>query len=124
MSSKTSLAALIVSMFLFGTAMSASASSQTPGSSATSTQGAVPEIRVAVTNGPPIVGEQNGSLTGFAIDLWNAIATQLMVKTSYQILPDANALQEAMRSKSADLTPEMFITSTRDEAYDFSYPKK
>ena len=85
-------------------------------------QGEVPEILVAVTSGPPIVVEQNGSLTGFAIDLWNAIAAQLKVKTSYQILPDANALQEAMRSKSADLTPEMFITSGRDEVFDFSYP--
>ena len=60
---------------------------------------------------PPVVMEQNGSLTGFVIDLWNAIATRLKVKTNYQILPDVRALEEAMRSKSADLTPAIVITS-------------
>ena len=69
-----------------------------------------------------MVVEQNGSLTGFSIDLWNAIATRLKVKTSYQIMPDVNALEEAMRSKSADLSPAIAITSARDDVFDFSYP--
>ena len=73
---------------LIGTAVSASGSSQTPSSSEASAQGEIPEIRVAVTIAPPFVMEQNGSLTGFSIDLWNAIAKQLKVKTSYQIKPD------------------------------------
>ena len=53
---------------------------------------------------PPSVMEQNGTLTGFSVDLWNAIAARLKVKTSYQIVPDVSQLEEAMRSKSADLT--------------------
>ena len=57
-------------------------------SSAASAQSEIPEIRVAVTIAPPFVMEQNGSLTGFSIDLWNAIAKRLKVKTSYQIKPD------------------------------------
>ncbi len=85
-------------------------------------QGEVPELRVAVFIAPPMVMEQNGSLTGFSIDLWNAIATRLKVKTSYQIMPDVRAVEEAMRSKSADLTPALAITSARDEVFDFSYP--
>ncbi|MGA8305547.1 MAG: transporter substrate-binding domain-containing protein [Candidatus Acidiferrales bacterium] len=85
-------------------------------------QGEIPELRVAVYVAPPMVMEQNGSLTGFVIDLWNAIAAQMKVKTSYQIMPDVRALEEAMRSKSADLTPAIVITSARDEAFDFSYP--
>ena len=85
-------------------------------------QGEVPELRVAVFIAPPMVMEQNGSLTGFGIDLWNAIATRLKVKTNYQIMPDANAVEEAMRSKSADLIPAIVITSERDEVFDFSYP--
>jgi ABC-type amino acid transport substrate-binding protein len=36
---------------------------------------------------PPFVVEQSGSLTGFSIDLWNAIATRLKLKASYQIVP-------------------------------------
>ena len=103
-------------------AMLAPASSQTASSAAASAQGEVKELRVAVLLAPPMVMEQNGSLTGFSIDLWNAIATRLKVKTSYQIMPDVRALEEALRSKGADLTPAMFITSTRDADFDFSYP--
>ena len=88
----------------------------------TSAKGEAPEVRVAVVVLPPLVMEQNGSLTGFSIELWNAIAKRLKVETSYQIMPDGNALEEAMRSKSADLTPMVSITSARDAAFDFSYP--
>jgi len=67
--------------------------------------------------------EQNGSLTGFNIELWNAIAARLKLKTSYLVMPDASHLEEAMRSKSAELTvAPVFITSARDEVFDFSYP--
>jgi polar amino acid transport system substrate-binding protein len=80
------------------------------------------EVRVAVVVLPPMVMEQDGSLTGFSIDLWNAIAKRLRLKTTYQVLPDGNALEEAMRSKIADLTPAVFVTSARDAAFDFSSP--
>ena len=99
-----------------GTAMSAH------GSSAASAQGEISEIRVAVVIAPPIVMEQNGSLTGFSIDLWNAIAKQLKVKTSYQIKPDYGAVEEALRSNNADLTVAATLTSARDEVFDFSLP--
>ena len=43
--------------------------------------------------------------------------------TSYQIMPTPVALEEAMRSKSADITvAPVFITSARNEDFDFSYP--
>src|SRR5271166_3565848 len=61
-------------------------SSQPASTSAASAQGEVPQVRVAVVIVPPAVMEQNGSLTGFSIDLWNAIATRLKVKTNYQIM--------------------------------------
>lgn len=85
-------------------------------------QAEIPEIRVAVVIIPPMVLEQNGSLTGFSIDLCNAIAAQLKLKTSYQILPDGRSLEEALRSKGADLSPAVTITSARDANFDFSYP--
>jgi polar amino acid transport system substrate-binding protein len=88
----------------------------------TSAKAEAPVVRVAVVVLPPLVMEQKGSLTGFSIDLWNAIAKRLKVETSYQILPDGAALEGAMRSKSADLTPTIFITSARDADFDFSYP--
>lgn len=67
--------------------------------------------------------EQNGSLTGFSIEPWDAIVARLKLKTSYQIMPYGSALEDAMRSKSAALTVALVpITSARDEAFDFSYP--
>jgi polar amino acid transport system substrate-binding protein len=95
---------------------------QTAGSSAASAQVETPELRVAAYVTPPGVIEQNGTLTGFSVDLWNAIAARLKVKTSYQIVPDVSHLEEALRSKNADLTLALFITSARDELFDFSIP--
>lgn len=97
-------------------------SSQAPSSLAASAQGATPEIRVAVVIAPPIVMEQNGSLTGFSIDLWNAMAKQLKVKTIYQIKPDYSAVEKALRSNDTDLTVAATLTSARDEVFDFSLP--
>lgn len=99
------------------------AHSQTAGSSAASAQGEKVELRVAAVVVPPFVMEQNGALTGFNIELWNAIAARLNLRTSYQILPDGGALEEAMRSNRADLTvAPVVITSARDAAFDFSIP--
>src|SRR5579863_8536214 len=82
-----------------------------------------PELRAAVILAPPFVMQQNGSLTGFNIDLWDAIAVRLRRKTRYQVEPNPAALEEAMQSKQADLvvTP-VVITSARDEEFDFSLP--
>ena len=66
--------------------------------------------------------EQNGTLTGFSVDLWNAIAARLKVTSSFQIAPDVSHLEEALRSKSADLIVGIFITSKRDQEFDFSIP--
>ncbi len=107
---------------MIGAAIAATASPQTPSFSAATVPGETPEIRVAVFLAPPSVMEENGSLTGFSIDLWNAITAQLKLKTSYQVQPDVGALEEAMHSKKADLGLGVFITSARDAAFDFSIP--
>ena len=80
-----------------------------------------PEVRVGVVILHPMVILQNGSLTGFSIDLWNAIAERLKVKTIYKIFPNGNAVEDAIRSNDVDLTPAAFITSARDAVFDFSY---
>lgn len=103
-------------------AIAAPAYAQTASSSAASAQAESPELRVAAMIVPPAVIEQNGTLTGFSVDLWNAIAARLKRKTSYQVMPDVSHLEEAIRSKNADLTIGVFITSARDEVFDFSVP--
>ena len=112
----------ILAVALFVATIAASVHAQPAGPPAASAQGETPELRVAAFVAPPSVMEQNGTLTGFSVDLWNAIAARLKVKTSYQIVPDVGALEEAMRSKNADLTLGLFITSARDEGFDFSIP--
>jgi polar amino acid transport system substrate-binding protein len=81
------------------------------------------ELRVAVAVVSPFVMKKNGTLDGFSIELWNAIAARLRVKTTYIVMPDGASLAEAMRSKKADLiaTP-VVITSARDLEFDFSLP--
>ena len=111
----------MLAIAMVGAVVSAPAYSQTAGSSI-STPADSSEVRVAVFLAPPSVMEENGSLTGFSIDLWNAIAAQLKLKTSYQVEADVGALEEAMRSKRADLSLGVFITSARDAVFDFSIP--
>jgi len=67
-------------------AIAASAYPQTAGSPAASAPGQSPELCVATMVFPPFVMEQNGSLTGFSIELWNAIAARLKLKTRYRIM--------------------------------------
>jgi polar amino acid transport system substrate-binding protein len=81
------------------------------------------ELNVAVGVVPPFVVEQNGALTGFSIDLWNAIAARVNVKTNYETLPDAASLLAAMLSKRVEvLAAPVIITAARDEQIDFSLP--
>jgi len=113
---------LMLAAIIIGAAIAVPAYAQPASTASVSTTGETPELRVAAFIVPPFVMEQNGALTGFSIDLWNAIAARLKRKTIYQIVPDVSALEDAMRSKTADLTLAMYITSARDEVFDFSYP--
>ena len=82
-----------------------------------------PELRVAVAVVPPFVMQQNEALSGFSIELWNAVAARLKTKANYLVMPDATSLIEVMRSKKADIVASpVVITSARDEEFDFSLP--
>lgn len=61
------------------------------------------ELKVAIMVVPPFVMRQDGSYTGFGIDLWNAVAIQMKVKTDYRLMSDVTSLVEALRSKSVDI---------------------
>jgi polar amino acid transport system substrate-binding protein len=66
---------------------------------------------------------QDSSYTGFGIDLWNAVATQMKVKTDYRFMSDVTSLVEALRSKSVDIVGSpVTITAARDAEFDFSLP--
>ena len=80
------------------------------------------EIRAVAGVIPPAVMEEGGRLTGFSVDLWNAVAAKLNVKTSYQIAPDVAAIFDALRTGKADIAiAGHYYTAERDREFDFSY---
>jgi polar amino acid transport system substrate-binding protein len=94
-------------------AMTAAAMAQSPPS----------ELRVVTRVLPPVVVDQNGTMTGFSIDLWNKIAEHLQLKVRYQVAPDVRALLDDVRDGKADVgVAAISITSAREAAFDFSHP--
>lgn len=80
-------------------------------------------LRVATRTVPPLVENVNGQLTGFSIDLWNALAEQLGTKTEFVSFPDVGGLLDAVHDGKADLgIAAISITADRDKMFDFSQP--
>jgi polar amino acid transport system substrate-binding protein len=81
------------------------------------------DIAVATRILPPLVVEQKGRLSGFSIELWDAIAARLKLKTSYQPAPNVGALLEEVRSGRAEIgVAAISITSAREIEFEFSQP--
>jgi polar amino acid transport system substrate-binding protein len=86
-------------------------------------QAAREEVRVGTRVLPPMVVQQGDVLTGFSIDLWNAIADKLDLKTSYQTAPDVRALLELVRSGKVEVgISAISITAAREAEFEFSQP--
>ncbi len=80
-------------------------------------------VRVATRIVPPMVVDDQGLLTGFSIELWNAIAEKLKLATEYKVAPDVGVLLDDVRSGRADLgIAAISITAERDREFDFSQP--
>lgn len=81
------------------------------------------QLRVVTRVLPPMVVDQRGTLSGFSIELWNAIAERLKVKVNYHVAADVRALLEDVRSGKADVgVAAISITSAREAEFDFSQP--
>ncbi|MGO9066187.1 MAG: transporter substrate-binding domain-containing protein [Myxococcaceae bacterium] len=81
-----------------------------------------PEIRAVAAIVPPLVMEEQGHLTGFSIELWEAVAAKLGVRTSYQLVPDAAALLDALSTGQSDIAVVgLYYTTERDRDFDFTY---
>ncbi|WP_457108242.1 transporter substrate-binding domain-containing protein [Methylobacterium sp. P5_C11] len=77
--------------------------------------------RVATHPVPPLVMDEEGRLRGFSIDLWNAIARELGVRTAYVRVDDLPALFAAISDRRADLAiAAVSITAERERLFDFS----
>jgi ABC-type amino acid transport substrate-binding protein len=73
----------VLGVATIGIALAVPAYGQPTGAPAASTTGQMPDLHVAVIIVPPFVMAQNGELTGFSVELWNALAERLKVKTRY-----------------------------------------
>jgi polar amino acid transport system substrate-binding protein len=80
-------------------------------------------LRVATRVVPPLVVEQNGTLNGFSIELWNAIAVRTKLRTRFLVRSDVRALLDTVQNGEADLgISAISITSEREKHFDFSQP--
>ena len=80
-------------------------------------------VTVAVRVLPPFVVQQNGRLSGFSVDLWNAIAAKRHWTTHFDVVPDVDAQLAAVSAKKDDVAVgAVSITADRDLRYDFSQP--
>ncbi|MBV1701488.1 MAG: transporter substrate-binding domain-containing protein [Hyphomicrobiales bacterium] len=80
-------------------------------------------LRVATRVLPPFVMEKDGQLTGFSIELWNAIAQQLAVGSQFVVkdaLPDL--IGEVQSGDAQAGISAVSITSSREKLVDFSHP--
>jgi polar amino acid transport system substrate-binding protein len=81
------------------------------------------EIFVGTRILPPFVVKEGDALTGFSIDLWNAIVIELGVKTRYVAYDTLPKLLEAVRTgRNVAGIAAISITSQRGEALEFSQP--
>jgi len=80
-------------------------------------------LRVAIRQVKPFVFEEGGNLTGFSIDLWQEINSQLETRTEYTTISTVSDLLAATRNGGADLAiSAISITEERERDWDFSQP--
>jgi polar amino acid transport system substrate-binding protein len=80
-------------------------------------------VRVATRLIPPFVFEEKGTLTGFSVDLWHAIADPLKLKSEFVVAPTVKDLLAAIREGKADAgIAAISITAERSREFDFSQP--
>ncbi|HNC52756.1 MAG TPA: transporter substrate-binding domain-containing protein [Accumulibacter sp.] len=82
-----------------------------------------PALRVATSPIAPFVLKQDGQLSGFSIDLWEALAKELAVDFSWIEFTNANELLAAVERGDADVAiAAITMTPERDKIVDFSHP--
>ena len=80
-------------------------------------------LRVAVRQVPPFVIKKDDALTGFSIDLWEALAETTGARTQLNEVATLPDLLAAVQDNRADLAiAAISITSQREQQFDFSQP--
>ena len=80
-------------------------------------------LTVATRTLPPFVIKRNGALTGFSVDLWNALARQTGAQAEFVEFATLPELLSSIKDQKADLAiSAISITSDREKTFDFSQP--
>ena len=80
-------------------------------------------LKVGLYLSPPFVMEEDGRYTGMAIELWEAIASDLDLQSEYEVLPTIRALVQATSAGDLDVAvTNLTITQSRAERIDFTHP--
>lgn len=80
-------------------------------------------VKVGLYVSPPFVMEEDGGYTGMAVDLWEAVASDLALQSEYEVLPSIRALVQATSAGDLDVAvTNLTITQNRAERIDFTHP--
>ncbi len=80
-------------------------------------------LRVVTAPIAPFVFNDQGRLTGFSVDLWNAVARRAGLEFSWTLGPSLTDLLGAVQRGDADVAiAAIAITPPREELVDFSHP--
>src|SRR5436190_20525734 len=80
-------------------------------------------LRVLVREVEPFAFTTAGRQTGFALELWAAIAKEAGLQYELQTIGSAQAMVQALAGKQADIgLGALSITAEREQVIDFSYP--
>ena len=72
---------------------------------------------------PFVMQTSDGRITGFSIELWDALAAHMGLETDYRLLPDLKTLLAEIRAQKGDAAiAAISITADREAYLDFSHP--
>lgn len=81
------------------------------------------QLRVAAGLVEPFVMEEDGKLTGFAIDIWEEAAKRMGATTQYIVVDNLPDLFGALKDGKADVAVSALVyTVDRDKEFDFTFP--
>ena len=81
------------------------------------------QINVVTRQIEPFSFEKNGAKTGYSIELWDLIARELKLDSTFSVVPSANRMVATVKNKQADVAVgALSITSDREKSIDFSQP--
>src|SRR5512137_1497662 len=81
-------------------------------------------LRVATQEMAPfVILQEDGSLTGFSVDLWEALAQELGIQFEWVLMNSVTEQLAAVRNGQADLAiSAVSMTPEREQLIDFSHP--